>query len=65
MSEEDRAIKRNKFGGTNFVYQKDMMKSLKEFFEQEIGQRFPESRVCIGHKLNPLTLTKIILKLPI
>ncbi len=45
MSEADRAIKKNKFGGTKFVYQKDMMKSLKEFFEQQIRQRFPEAKI--------------------
>ncbi len=45
MSEADRAIKRNKFGGIKFVYQKDMMKSLKDFFEQEISQSFPEAKI--------------------
>lgn len=45
MSEAERAIKKNKFGGTKFVYQKDMMKRLKEFFEREIKLRFPQAKI--------------------
>ncbi len=45
MIEETRAEKRNKFGGVKYVYQKDMMKSLRGFFEAEIKSRFPQGRI--------------------
>ncbi len=45
MSEESRDTKRNKFGGTKFVYTKDTMKTLKGFFETEIAVRFPEAQL--------------------
>lgn len=45
MDETSRAQKRNKFGGIKYVYQKDVMQSLKSFFEQEIALRFPSARV--------------------
>ena len=45
MSEETRSQKRNKFGGTKFVYTKDTMKTLKSFFETEIAVRFPEAQL--------------------
>jgi spore photoproduct lyase len=45
MDEASRAIKKNKFGGTKFVYRKDMMSSLKDFFEKEIKLKFPQSKI--------------------
>ena len=45
MDEADRTAKRNKFGGTKYVYDSDTMKSLRRFFEQEISRRFPQAQV--------------------
>lgn len=45
MSDEGRDIKRNKFGGTKYVYPKDQMKQMRGWFEREIAARFPYSRV--------------------
>lgn len=45
MNEENRAVKRNKFGSTKYVYPADEMKQLKRFFEQEITQRFPQAAI--------------------
>ncbi len=45
MSEENRSIKRNKFGGVKYVYTKDMMQKLRSFFEREIMKRFPKAKI--------------------
>ena len=45
MSEQDRAVKRNKFGGTKYVYTPDIMRSLRSFFEGEIKRRFPQAKI--------------------
>ncbi|OKH25933.1 spore photoproduct lyase family protein [Chroogloeocystis siderophila] len=45
MEEEKRSVKRNKFGGTKYVYDTDDMKTLRRFFEREIARRFPEARI--------------------
>ena len=45
MDEANRSAKRNKFGGTKYVYDSDTMKSLRRFFEQEIGRRFPKAQI--------------------
>lgn len=45
MDEASRSIKRNKFGGTKYVYDSDTMKTLRRFFEREIAQRFPQVRI--------------------
>jgi spore photoproduct lyase len=45
MNEDNRAVKRNKFGGTKYVYPADEMKQLKQFFEQELAQRFPQAAI--------------------
>lgn len=45
MSNEGRDIKRNKFGGTKYVYSKELMKQMKSFFTTEIAVRFPQSRI--------------------
>lgn len=45
LDEAKRSIKRNKFGGTKYVYDADKMKTLRRFFEQEITKRFPQARI--------------------
>ncbi len=45
MDESKRSVKRNKFGGTKYVYDTDTMKRLRRFFESEIARRFPQARV--------------------
>lgn len=45
MSEEARSKKFNKFGGTKYVYQKDLMKELKTFFYSEIQKRLPQAHI--------------------
>jgi len=45
MSEENRSIKRNKFGGTKYVYTPDTMRTLRSFFEGEIKKRFPQAKI--------------------
>ena len=44
MSETDRTVKRNKFGGLKYVYSKGVMAELRDFFETEIAVRFPAAR---------------------
>ncbi|GAB3225948.1 spore photoproduct lyase [Hymenobacter seoulensis] len=43
LEEASRAVKRNKFGGTKFVYQPDEMRTLKQFFAEEWQLRFPSA----------------------
>ncbi|MEH1950498.1 MAG: spore photoproduct lyase family protein [Nostoc sp.] len=45
MDEAKRSVKRNKFGGTKYVYEKDIMKALRSFFESEISRRFPNAEI--------------------
>jgi spore photoproduct lyase len=45
LEEANRAVKRNKFGGTKYVYQPADMRQLKEFFYAEWQQRFPNAPV--------------------
>jgi spore photoproduct lyase len=45
FGEENRAIKRNKFGGQKYVFVKELMTQLKIFFEQEITRRFPKAKI--------------------
>jgi spore photoproduct lyase len=45
MDEEKRSIKRNKFGGTKYVYDSDAMKRMRHFFELQIQERFPQARL--------------------
>jgi spore photoproduct lyase len=45
MDEATRSIKRNKFGGTKYVYTPDVMKALRRFFEQEIKALFPQASI--------------------
>lgn len=45
LDEAKRSVKRNKFGGTKYVYDSDTMKQLRHFFERQIQQRFPQARI--------------------
>jgi spore photoproduct lyase len=45
MDEATRSVKRNKFGGTKYVYEAETMKKLRCFFEGEIARRFSIARV--------------------
>ncbi|RYZ45355.1 MAG: radical SAM protein [Sphingobacteriales bacterium] len=45
MDETKRAVKTNKFGGKKFVFERDMMRHLKEFFFSEINRRFPNAKI--------------------
>lgn len=45
FEEATRAVKRNKFGGTKFVYQPADMRTLKQFFYEEWQRRFPHAPV--------------------
>lgn len=40
MDKSSRVVKRNKFGGTKYVYIKEIMNNMKEFFYMEINKRF-------------------------
>ena len=45
LDEASRSAKRNKFGGTKFVYSTDTMRELKMWFTSELTTRFPNGRV--------------------
>jgi spore photoproduct lyase len=45
MDETRRTVKRNKFGGTKYVYPQETMRSLRRFFEREIASRFPDASI--------------------
>ncbi|MEP0873353.1 radical SAM protein [Trichocoleus desertorum AS-A10] len=45
LDESTRSVKRNKFGGIKYVYDSDTMKSLRQFFERELSQRFPKAQI--------------------
>lgn len=45
MSAENRSIKRNKFGGQKYVYERDVMKRLKTWFYREVGELFPFAEI--------------------
>lgn len=45
MDEETRAEKRNKFGGTKYVYRPEEMRAMKAFFYAEWQARFPNAPV--------------------
>jgi len=45
LDESTRSVKRNKFGGTKYVYDANTMKILRRFFEHEISRRFPQATV--------------------
>jgi spore photoproduct lyase len=45
MEETTRSTKRNKFGGIKYVYTKEQMGYLKNFFFEQIGTRFPRAKI--------------------
>jgi spore photoproduct lyase len=45
MDESQRTVKRNKFGGIKYVYEADIMKELRRFFERELSRRFPHAKI--------------------
>ena len=45
LSETNRQIKRNKFGGTKYVYHKTTMSQMKTWFEQTIADQLPRARI--------------------
>ncbi|WP_347339448.1 spore photoproduct lyase family protein [Planktothrix sp. FACHB-1355] len=45
LDEAGRVIKRNKFAGFKYVYDKDTMNTLRRFFEQAIARRFPQAQI--------------------
>lgn len=45
MDESTRSVKRNKFGGLKYVYDTDTMKQLRQFFERQLGDRFPHAKI--------------------
>ncbi len=45
LDESTREIKRNKFGGTKYVYPREVMKELKTWFFSEIEARFPNGKI--------------------
>jgi spore photoproduct lyase len=45
LDEEKRTVKRNKFGGTKYVYPREVMSELRRFFEREISARFPQAQI--------------------
>lgn len=45
LDESSRSVKRNKFGGIKYVYTPDIMKELRQFFEQELRDRFPNGSI--------------------
>ncbi|MGF1535612.1 MAG: spore photoproduct lyase family protein [Elainellaceae cyanobacterium] len=45
LDESRRSIKRNKFGGVKYVYDRNTMRSLKSFFAAEIERRFPQAQL--------------------
>ena len=45
MDERSRAVKRNKFGGTKYVYGPQTMNLMKSFFYNEINRRFPKAKI--------------------
>lgn len=45
MDEENRSVKRNKYGGIKYVYDAETMKALRSFFERQISDRFPNAKM--------------------
>jgi spore photoproduct lyase len=45
LDESQRTVKRNKFGGIKYVYEADIMKELRRFFEREVSRRFPHAKI--------------------
>jgi spore photoproduct lyase len=45
MDEAQRTSKRGKFGALKYVYPKEVMRELRTWFESEIAERLPQTRV--------------------
>jgi spore photoproduct lyase len=45
LDESNRAVKRNKFGGVKYVYHTEVMRELRQFFENQIARRFPNAKI--------------------
>jgi len=45
MAEEQRSVKRTKFGSRKHVYPAPVMRDLRQFFEREIAERLPGARL--------------------
>ena len=45
MDEEVRTLKRTKFGGQKFVYPREVMRSLRGWFEEELEARLPTAKL--------------------
>ncbi len=45
LQEENRARKFNKFGGVKYVYPRDIMSTLRRFFEREIAAKIPQAKI--------------------
>ncbi len=45
LEEANRARKFNKFGGVKYVYPRDMMGTLRAFFERQIAAKLPQARI--------------------
>jgi spore photoproduct lyase len=45
LDESTRTTKRNKFGGTKYVYDRDTMTELRTFFEGAIARWFPQGKI--------------------
>lgn len=45
LGQENRRLKSNKFGGKKYVYEPQTMQRLRNFFETEIGCRFPQAKL--------------------
>ena len=45
LDEAKREVKRNKFGGQKYVYPRETMKELKNWFAREIEARFPDAKI--------------------
>ncbi len=45
LDEEKRARKFNKYGGVKYVYPRDLMETLRAFFERELAAKLPQARI--------------------
>jgi spore photoproduct lyase len=45
LDESNRTVKRNKFGGVKYVYPTEVMRELRQFFENQISRRFPTAKI--------------------
>lgn len=45
MDEANRSVKTNKFGGSKFVFTTAVMQEMKQFFYQQIGEKFPKAKI--------------------